>query len=34
MIFSGTLRENLDPAGDCSSDLEMWHALDQVRKLF
>ena len=29
MIFSGTLRENLDPAGKCS-DREMWEALDQV----
>ncbi len=33
MIFSGTLRENLDPAGKCS-DREMWEALDQVKNYF
>ncbi len=33
MIFSGTLRENLDPAGKCS-DREMWEALGQVKKYF
>ncbi|XP_055636691.1 multidrug resistance-associated protein 1-like isoform X6 [Toxorhynchites rutilus septentrionalis] len=28
LLFSGTLRENLDPFGDQSSDAELWRALE------
>ena len=30
IIFSGNVRDNLDPFGDASSDADMWAALKQA----
>lgn len=32
VIFSGSVRSNLDPFGDAGSDERIWGALSQVRR--
>ena len=32
-LFEGTIRENIDPIGEYS-DVDIWQALDQVRRIF